>query len=160
MSQLPNCPKCNCEYTYENGDLLVCPDCAYEWPPGTSPADMAEAGIVVRDSNGNLLADGDSLQIDVAKDFRLEAGKWVAVMVERRGDEVLVQFQDGPTFYGKHPSYKSELHTVMLGGLEAGHMEVDDVTVWSIKPGEQPSWAATLKARPAAKEVRIKEAKK
>ena len=118
------------------------------------------ARVTWGENGAMLLADGDSLQIDVAKDFRLEAGKWVAVMVERRGDEVLVQFQDGPTFYGKHPSYKSELHAVMLGGLEAGHMEVDDVTVWSIKPGEQPSWAATLKARPAAKEVRIKEAKK
>jgi hypothetical protein len=72
---------------------------------------------------------------------------------------VCVQFQDGPTFYGKHPSYLSELHAVMLGGLEAGHMEVDDVTVWSVKEGDQPTWDATRKARPAAQMVRLKEAK-
>lgn len=106
-----------------------------------------------------LLADGDTLQVDVAKDFKLEPGKWVTVMVERRADEVFVQFQDGPSFYGKHPTYRSELHAVMLGGLEAGHMEVDDVTAWSIKEGDQPTWAATRKARPATREVRIKEAK-
>ena len=47
----------------------------------------------------------------------------------------------------------------MLGGLEAGHMEVDDVTVWSIKAGNQPTWPETFKARPATKEVRLKEAK-
>ena len=75
MSQLPNCPKCNCEYTYENGDLLVCPDCAHEWPPGTSPADVAEAGLVVRDSNGNLLADGDS--VSVIKDLKVKGSSSV-----------------------------------------------------------------------------------
>ena len=117
------------------------------------------ARITWGENGAMLLADGDSLQLDVAKDFKLEPGKWVTVMVERRADEVFVQFQDGPSFYGKHPTYKSELHAVMLGGLEAGHMEVDDVTVWSIKEGDQPTWAATLKARPATKEVRIKEAK-
>lgn len=117
------------------------------------------ARITWGENGAMLLAAGDSLQLDVAKDFKLEPGKWVTVMVERRADEVFVQFQDGPSFYGKHPTYKSELHAVMLGGLEAGHMEVDDVTVWSIKEGDQPTWAAALKARPATKEVRIKEAK-
>ena len=117
------------------------------------------ARVTWGENGAMLLADGDSLQVDVAKDFRLEPGKWYVVMVERRADEVFVQFQDGPSFYGKHPTYKSELHAVMLGGLEAGHMEVDDVKVWSIKDGDQPGWAATLKARPATKEVRLKEAK-
>ena len=39
MSALPNCPKCNSEYTYEDGSMLVCPMCAHEW----SPAAEAEA---------------------------------------------------------------------------------------------------------------------
>ncbi len=30
MTNLPNCPKCNSEYTYEDGSLLVCPECAYK----------------------------------------------------------------------------------------------------------------------------------
>ena len=38
METLPNCPKCNSEYVYEDGALLVCPECAYEW----NPADVAE----------------------------------------------------------------------------------------------------------------------
>ena len=28
---LPNCPKCNSEYTYEDGSLLICPECGHEW---------------------------------------------------------------------------------------------------------------------------------
>ncbi len=45
---LPNCPKCGSEYTYEDGVLLVCPECAYEWEPGSE----AEEGPVAID-NGN-----------------------------------------------------------------------------------------------------------
>lgn len=46
---LPNCPKCNSEYVYEDGILLVCPECAYEWDPN----EVAEEGLVVLDSNGH-----------------------------------------------------------------------------------------------------------
>ena len=38
MDKLPNCPKCNSEYTYEDGNLLVCPECAYEWTAGSEAA--------------------------------------------------------------------------------------------------------------------------
>ena len=48
---LPNCPKCQSEYVYEDGILLVCPECAYEW----NPAEVEkEEGLVVIDANGKL----------------------------------------------------------------------------------------------------------
>lgn len=99
---------------------------------------------VTWDVNGaTLLADGDTTQLAADKDFKLVPGKWQDVMIERRGDEVLVQFACGPTFHGRHPTYVTEPHAVMLGGLEAGTMEIDNVTLWSITDGEQPSWKAT-----------------
>lgn len=52
MSALPNCPKCNSEYTYEDGSMLVCPMCAYEWNPAAD-AEAAEANVI-RDANGNV----------------------------------------------------------------------------------------------------------
>ena len=45
MSALPNCPKCNSEYTYEDGSMLVCPMCAYEWNPAAD-AEAAEANVI------------------------------------------------------------------------------------------------------------------
>ena len=48
---LPNCPKCNSEYTYEDGSLLVCPECAYEWSQEASN----EEENVIKDVNGNVL---------------------------------------------------------------------------------------------------------
>lgn len=68
MSNLPNCPKCNSEYTYEDGSLLVCPECAHEWSLGSSEVDEDEK--VVKDANGNMLRDGDS--VTVIKDLKVK----------------------------------------------------------------------------------------
>lgn len=65
MENLPNCPKCNCEYTYEDGNLYVCPECAYEWNE-----DMAQDENLIKDANGNILNDGDS--VIVIKDLKVK----------------------------------------------------------------------------------------
>ena len=65
MENLPNCPKCNSEYTYEDGSLLVCPECAHEWNPSAQ-----EEENVIKDVNGNVLNDGDS--VTVVKDLKVK----------------------------------------------------------------------------------------
>lgn len=64
---IPNCPKCQSEYVYEDGLLLVCPECAYEWAPEDV---VEEEGLVVKDSNGTVLSDGDS--VTVIKDLKVK----------------------------------------------------------------------------------------
>ena len=67
--ELPPCPACSGTYTYEMGALLVCPECGHEWSAGA--ADDAEPGArVVRDSVGNVLADGDD--VTVVKDLKVK----------------------------------------------------------------------------------------
>ena len=73
MSTLPHCPKCKSEFTYPDGDLYVCPECAHEWPLATTEA--ADAGRRVHDANGNLLEDGDT--VTVIKDLKLKGSSWV-----------------------------------------------------------------------------------
>jgi len=72
MSSLPPCPKCNSQYTYEDRDNLVCPECAHEWPKaGAATADVAaEQARVVRDANGNVLQDGDTVVL--IKDLKVK----------------------------------------------------------------------------------------
>ncbi|OAT25716.1 zinc ribbon domain-containing protein YjdM [Proteus myxofaciens] len=65
---LPSCPKCNSEYTYEDGAMYVCPECAYEWNDAEPVVDNDE--LVVKDANGNLLADGDA--VTVIKDLKVK----------------------------------------------------------------------------------------
>lgn len=69
MSNLPNCPKCNSEYTYEMGELFVCPECAHEWSL-QSQNKNDEDTLVVKDSNGNILSDGDS--VTIIKDLKVK----------------------------------------------------------------------------------------
>ncbi|BDH47507.1 hypothetical protein TUM12370_35510 [Salmonella enterica subsp. enterica serovar Choleraesuis] len=67
--QLPACPKCGSEYTYEDGSLYICPECAHEWNDNAA-ADEAEDTLIVKDANGNLLADGDS--VTIVKDLKVK----------------------------------------------------------------------------------------
>ena len=69
MTKLPNCPKCNSEYTYEDRDLFVCPECSHEWNL-ESTAENNEDELIVKDANGNILKDGDT--ITVIKDLKVK----------------------------------------------------------------------------------------
>lgn len=69
MDNLPNCPKCNSEYTYEDGNILICPECSHEWTAG-SENQNTEDNKVVKDSNGNILNDGDS--VTIIKDLKVK----------------------------------------------------------------------------------------
>ncbi|NLI90501.1 MAG: alkylphosphonate utilization protein [Epulopiscium sp.] len=69
MFKLPNCPKCNSEYTYEDGNLLICPECAYEWTDlGEEENDEVDNSI--KDAHGNVLNDGDT--VTIIKDLKVK----------------------------------------------------------------------------------------
>ena len=67
---LPNCPECKAEYTYEDGEMFVCPSCGHEWPK-----DESHDESLVRDMNGNILNNGDS--VIVAKDLKIKGSSSV-----------------------------------------------------------------------------------
>jgi protein PhnA len=73
MSTLPHCPECHSEYTYEDGSLLVCPECAHEWSANSEGAGDDEA--VVIDAHGNVLNDGDT--VTVIKDLKVKGSSSV-----------------------------------------------------------------------------------
>lgn len=65
MTELPNCPSCNSEYTYEDRDFIVCSQCGFEWNQ-----EMQNELNSIRDSNGNPLTDGDD--VVVIKDLKVK----------------------------------------------------------------------------------------
>ena len=75
MTIFPNCPKCNCEHSYEDGALLVCPECAHEWSATVAAADEDDGTRVVKDAVGNVLADGDT--VTVIKDLKIKGSSSV-----------------------------------------------------------------------------------
>ena len=74
MNDLPNCPQCNSEFTYEDGNLLICPECAHEWSKDATNEDDSDE-LVIKDSNGNRLQDGD--MITVIKDLKVKGSSSV-----------------------------------------------------------------------------------
>ena len=73
VMSLPQCPKCQSEYTYEDGDLLICPECSHEWKDGEDA--VTDRDAVIKDAHGNLLVDGDS--VTVIKDLKIKGSSSV-----------------------------------------------------------------------------------
>lgn len=69
------CPKCGSEHVYQDDSLWVCPECAHEWSQDQAGGADGEAARGVRDSNGNPLADGDS--VTVIKDLKVKGSSLV-----------------------------------------------------------------------------------
>ncbi|MEN2465992.1 zinc ribbon domain-containing protein YjdM [Ornithinibacillus sp. JPR2-1] len=70
---LPNCPTCNSEYTYEDGTMLICPECGYEWVLNQEQDNKEE--LAIKDANGNILHDGDT--VTVIKDLKVKGSSSV-----------------------------------------------------------------------------------
>jgi len=74
MSDLPKCPQCASQYTYDDGMLYVCPECAHEWSKD-GEAESSEDDTVIVDANGNPLQDGDT--VTVIKDLKVKGSSAV-----------------------------------------------------------------------------------
>ena len=89
MNDIPKCPTCGSEYTYFDGSLFVCPDCAHEF--NETELEVAEEVLVPRDSNGAELFDGDA--VTVIKDLKVKGSS----MVIKRGTKVKsIRLTDNP----------------------------------------------------------------
>jgi len=89
---LPACPKCNSEYTYQDSDLFICPECSYEWKEGEQIAH--EENILIKDAVGNLLTDGDT--VTVIKDLKIKGSSSVVkVGTKVKNIRLLVDSSDG-----------------------------------------------------------------
>ncbi|OQR32503.1 alkylphosphonate utilization protein [Pseudomonas sp. Bc-h] len=71
---LPPCPKCNSEYTYEDGTQFVCPECANEWS-ADGAAETSDDVKIIKDAVGNTLQDGDT--VTVIKDLKVKGSSLV-----------------------------------------------------------------------------------
>lgn len=73
METQTNCPKCNSENIYQDGNLWICPECSHEWTPmvkaSANETEVIDDGLI-RDSNGNVLANGDT--VTVIKELRIK----------------------------------------------------------------------------------------
>ena len=79
MSDLPTCPNCTSNLTYEDAAAYVCPECSHEWPKhAPEAAEPSDASSVIRDAVGNELRDGDA--VTVIKDLKVKGSSLVVKM--------------------------------------------------------------------------------
>ena len=83
MENYPNCPKCECEYTYDDGTFYICPECANEWLMDNSIDDS-----VKKDVNGAILENGDS--VVVIKDLKIKGSSSTI----KRGTKVKIRLTE------------------------------------------------------------------
>ncbi|WP_328814312.1 zinc ribbon domain-containing protein YjdM [Pelistega ratti] len=89
MMSYPNCPQCHSDLTYHDGIQLVCPECAYEWQEGEM-LDTLDEGFVVKDANGTVLQDGDTVVL--IKDLKVKGSS----LVIKQGTKVKgIRLQEG-----------------------------------------------------------------
>lgn len=75
MNNLPECPQCHSKYTWQDGMLLSCPDCAFEWVPDNTEQSSADESTIIKDANGNILHDGDT--VTVIKELKIKGSSSV-----------------------------------------------------------------------------------
>lgn len=96
MEDFTNCPKCNSENIYQDGNLWICPECGHEWMPSAASAASIESepdGHVIKDANGNVLQDGDT--ITVIKDLKVKGSSSVVKVGTKVKNIRLVDGDDG-----------------------------------------------------------------
>ena len=75
MSDFPSCPKCDSPYVYEDGSLLICPECTHEWSATDSTDNPMSPQQIVCDAHGTLLKEGDT--VTLIKDLKVKGSSTV-----------------------------------------------------------------------------------
>lgn len=111
-----------------------------------------------------VLADGESVKVAESRDLKYEPGRWYHVLAELKGEEVVIQFEDGPVLHASHPCFAKPTPSggggLGLAGPKDGTAELDNVTLWTIKPEPQPGWAAKRDTLPRFTHVQAATKKK
>lgn len=110
-----------------------------------------------------LLADGETMRVAEASDLKWESGKWYSILAELKGEEFVVQFENGLTLYARHATFgkpnPSGGNGVGFACPKGGTAEVDDMIIWSVAPSYAKGWKQTKAELPVFKHVQVKEKK-
>lgn len=63
MNQTIPCPQCKSDFTYPEGELMICTQCFHEWNTNETENHSEEENNKILDANGNELQDGDSVVV-------------------------------------------------------------------------------------------------
>ncbi len=107
MKNIPNCTRCGSEFTYEDRDLYICPECGYEWKENKEPETTTPTETIIKDAFGNILKDGDN--VTIIKDIKVKgSSSAIKVGVKIKGIR-LIEEVNGHNIEAKVPGFGSML---------------------------------------------------
>lgn len=104
MKDIPNCVKCGSKFTYEDGNLYICPECGHEWTEGAKD-DNEKHEVVVKDAHGNILKDGDS--VTIIQDIKVKGSSSIIKVGVKVKDIRIVDEVNGHNIDAKVPGFGS-----------------------------------------------------
>jgi len=104
MKDLPNCVKCSSKFTYQDGNLYICPECGYEWTEDLESKDEKHEAVI-KDAYGNILKDGDS--VTIIQDVKVKGTSLVIKVGVKVKDIRLVDEVNGHNIDAKDPGFGS-----------------------------------------------------
>lgn len=111
----------------------------------------------------SLLSDHEVMKLAEDKGFVWQSGKWYQALAEMKGDEFVFQVADGPTLYAKRDSFESTAsdngHKFGIAGPKKGIVELDNMTIWTVKKDTQASWGKGKSGLPVFEPIQVKEPK-
>jgi hypothetical protein len=149
---IPACPQ----------DFIIEFDVRFIGGKATAIAPFVEFGhhiarIAWAGGGAKLVVDTESVQLDAAPDFKIDDGKWYHGLAEAKGDELVVQFAGGPTLHAKHPTLTGPKDGFGVAGAKGGTVELDNITVWSVKPEVNSDWPRTRQTLRSSEPVTVKQ---
>lgn len=118
-----------------------------------------KARIYWGEAGAQLVADGETVQLDHEPSFKIDPGTWYHALAEIKADEFLIRFSHGPELYGKHPSMNVAKDGFGVAGFQKGKVELDDIKVWSIKKIPRRTWRTYSKRLDPMPHKTLKEKK-
>ena len=123
-----------------------------EYKPGRGLAPMIEFGhhicrLAQQPGGIQIRVENEALIVAETQQLKLEPDRWYHVLAEWKGDEFVLQFANGHTLYARHEIFRRELKAntqgLWIGGPRLGEVELDNLSLWSIKPEVNPAWEQT-----------------
>jgi hypothetical protein len=139
-----------------------------EYKPGLGLAPMIEFGhhicrIAQQPAGIQIRVENEAIIVAETQQLKLEPERWYHVLAEWKGDEFVLQFANGPTLYAKHDIFLREIKAstqgLWIGGPRLGEVEIDNLSLWSIKPEVNPAWEQTRATLPPPQTVSRRERK-
>lgn len=109
----------------------------------------------------SLLADHESVKVAEDTGYRFPLGEWIHIFAELKGTEFVIQIQDGPALYASHPVIGEPVSTggngLGVAGTRGGNIEIDDLTLWNVKPEFAKGWEEQKTTFPAFAPVSVRK---